>query len=350
MLEAATGEPSSKFRNLDTLERKLEAELTNKKVLLVLDDIWPDKNVAEHNLKRLLSPLKNVKRGSKILTTSRFRDAAKALGAQVFIPIPDMDENDLVDLFFHCALDGAELDDREREEFVMIGGEIVKKLKGSPLAATVVAARLRKQLNAAFWRRVAGENLFTGTMGSLWWSFQNLDDKVQRCFVYCSIFPKATRFKRDELVNMWIAEGFVNANAVEDLEDVGGQYLDELVSCSFLKKEDNGMFHMHDLMHELAGMASGSDCFRFEEGDAKRKTPPGNTRYLYVDLYDPVEVLEGICKMKKLRTLIISPKGNGLTEESLDAIIKRLRSLCVLKVKVQRDGMVPASVCQLLHL
>jgi hypothetical protein len=103
-------------------------------------------------------------------------------------------------------------------------------------------------------------------------------------------------------------------------------------------------------MHELAGMASGSDCFRFEEGDAKRKTPPGNTRYLYVDLYDPVEVLEGICKMKKLRTLIISPKGNGLTEESLDAIIKRLRSLCVLKVKVQRDGMVPASVCQLLHL
>lgn len=72
MLEAATGEPSSKFRNLDTLERKLEAELTNKKVLLVLDDIWPDKNVTEHNLKRLLSPLKNVKRGSKILTTSRF--------------------------------------------------------------------------------------------------------------------------------------------------------------------------------------------------------------------------------------------------------------------------------------
>ncbi|CAD6334965.1 unnamed protein product [Miscanthus lutarioriparius] len=132
------------------------------------------------------------------------------------------------------------------------------------------------------------------------------------------IFPKATRFKRDELLNMWIAEGLVNANADEDLED----------------KEDNGMFHMHDLIHELAGRASGSDCFRFEEGDPKRKTPPGNTRYLYVDLYDPMEVLEGIGKLALLRTL-----GHFNVKKEKGYELQQLGSLNHLHASLEISGL-----------
>ncbi|CAN6247836.1 unnamed protein product [Urochloa humidicola] len=349
MLESATGKPSSNFNNLDILERKLEIELTGKKILLILDDIWPDKSVNGQNLKRLLSPLKSVQRGSKVLTTSRFKDAATFLGAQILIPILDMDERDFFDMFIHYALDGANLNDRELDEFLMVGEEILKNLKGLPLGATVVAARLRKQLDLNFWRRVADEKLFTGTMDSLCWSFKHLNDKVQRCFAYCSMFPPHTWFKRDELVNLWISEGFVSTRAGEDVEDVGLQYFDELVSCSFLKNEENGMFHMHDLLHELAAEVSGTDCLRLEDGETIN-LPLGDIRHLYVDLYDPMEALESICKMKKLRTLITSPNGLGFTEQALDGILKKLRNLRVLKVKVRGDGMIPSSVCHLQHL
>lgn len=89
MLEAATGKPSSEFSNLDTLQMKLEAELTGKRFLLVLDDIWHEKDAsAQDKLNQLLSPLKVGKKGSKVLVTTRFKDVAMSLGSQRIIPVP----------------------------------------------------------------------------------------------------------------------------------------------------------------------------------------------------------------------------------------------------------------------
>ncbi|CAL5028980.1 unnamed protein product [Urochloa decumbens] len=355
MLEAATGDPPPEFNNLDTLQKKLEAQLRDKRFFLVLDDIWTDKNVSVQKLYQLLSPLKVGKRGSKILVTTRFADAALSLGAQSLIPIPDLKENDFFDLFMYYALDGASLDVRELEEFQMIGREIAKKLKGSPLAATIVAARLRKQLAANSWRRVRDQNMFNDAMEALWWSYQHLDEQVRRCFAYCSVFPRRHWFERNKLINLWMAEGFIKtANATEQIEDVGRSYFDELVSCSFLQTReidedsDSEWFIMHDLLHELAGMVAGSDCFQVDE--AEIKDFPSDTRHLYIDTCDPMKITEQICKMRKLRTLIISIDGPGITEQALEAILNKLRKLRVVQVYIKGEGMIPGSICHLKHL
>lgn len=359
MLEAASGEPSHEFCNLDSLQMKLEAALTSKRFLLVLDDIWPEKDVnSQYKLDQLLSPLKVGKRGSKVLVTTRFADAAMSLGARDPLKVPDLIEKDFLLLFMHYALDGVRLDSRQVEQFQTIGGEIMKKLKGSPLAARLVGARLRKQLNPMFWRRVENQDLLTHTMGALWWSYRQLDGQVKRCFAYCSMFPPGHMFARDELVELWMAEGFIKTTkGDEQMEDVGQNYFDELVSCSFLQTtktadgSENERFTMHDLLHELAAMVSGNDCFRVEEG--KNKEFPPDARHLFINLYDPVNATEQICKLKKLRTLIFTTTfgGSAITIEALEDMLKKLRKLRVVQVCLDGDMMmIPASICGLKHL
>jgi hypothetical protein len=97
-------------------------------------------------------------------------------------------------------------------------------------------------------------------MGALWWSYQQLGFDVRRCFAYCSTFPKGYVFKRDELIHIWIAQGFVNtmSSATEELEDVGQSYCDELLTFSFLQAErkifdrKTEALTVHDLLHDLA--------------------------------------------------------------------------------------------------
>ncbi|KAG0516923.1 hypothetical protein BDA96_09G044000 [Sorghum bicolor] len=345
MLEAALGEPCHEFSNLDTLQMKLEAALRGKRFLLVLDDVWTGKDVNDEcKLDQLCSPLKAGDTGSKVLVTTRFADAAKYLGCHSPMQIPDLNETEFFNLFMHYALDDANLGDQESETFKMIGGQIAKKLKRSPLAARVVGSRLRKQLKAIIWRRVEDHGLLTDTMGALWWSYQYLDEHVRRCFAYCSIFPQGHVFKRAELVDLWMTEGFIKSTGtVEQMEDIAQGYFDELVSCSFLQTRkysddtsENEWVTTHDLLLELATMVAGNDCTRVDANEIKQFPP--DARHLFVRLYDPIKFTEQICKLENLRTLIITSSFTHepvITIEELEGMLKKLKKLRVVQVPLQ---------------
>ncbi|RCV32585.1 hypothetical protein SETIT_7G014800v2 [Setaria italica] len=359
MLEAASRETFQPFNNLDTLQNKLEDELRGKRFFLVLDDIWAVNDVCvQLKLDQLLSPLRVGKKGSMVLVTTRFKKAAVHIGAQSLIKIPDLNEMDFFKLFMHYALNGATLDAKELDTFQMIGKQIMKKLKGSPLAARVVGARLCQNLESTFWRRVGDQDVLPDTMGALWWSYQHLDEQVRRCFAYCSMFPQGYMFKRDELVDLWIAEGFIkNTNSVQQMEEVALKYFDELVSCSFLETRKyvygskDEWFNMHDLLHELVVMVAGNDCFRVEGGEMKEFHP--DIRHLYVCSKDQVKVTEQICKLGKLRTLIFITNigGQGITIEELEGMLKNLKKLRVVQVVVEGYmAAIPTCICELKHL
>uniref|UniRef100_A0A0D9W1U1 Uncharacterized protein n=1 Tax=Leersia perrieri TaxID=77586 RepID=A0A0D9W1U1_9ORYZ len=352
MLEKAT-KPSDEYKSLslEDLQTKLKEALKGKRFLLVLDDIRADRDVVrmQYRMDQLISPLRDGKAGSKVLVTTRFKDVVMSLGAQDLIPIPEFKEEDFFNLFMHYALDGARLNNQERETFLMIA----KKLKGSPLAARIVGARLRKQ-DANVWKRVGNQHLLTDTMGALWWSYQHLNVQVRRCFAYCSLFPQGNMFKRDELIDLWMTESFVKTNdSAELMEDVCQNYFEELVSCSFLQPKDvygskNKWFGMHDLLHELAAMVAGTDCFRVETGDMKEF--PTDVRHLFVCSNDQTKFTEKICKLKKLCTLILitTSGGLGITIEELKNMLKKLKKLRVVYVDVQGELVrIPRCICVL---
>ncbi|XP_047055007.1 putative disease resistance RPP13-like protein 1 [Lolium rigidum] len=376
MFEAATGTLCPQLRNRDTLQDLLEEKLRGKRFLLVLDDVWYDiRNVTQsERMQQILSPLQAGEAGSKILVTSRTEDALLALGAtkQRCIPISVLDENVFCNLLMHYALHGVPVDEHARRTLGDIGKDIAKKLKGSPLAAKIVGGQLHIRQNVEFWRSVRDRDLLNETMGALWWSYHHLREQVKRCFAFCSIFPRRHLLERHELVKLWVAEGFARLTSEgEDMEDVCQEYFDELVSASFLqlkakKKSREGDYYLvHDLLHDLAEKAAGSDCFRIENswelhGKCPVEEVPPNVRHIFVRTYNEELITKKICQLYNLRTLIIGSVYNLETvgEQVLKCMFKRLRKLRVLTIMakdftgsdVSSDVPVPACIGQLRHL
>ncbi|VAI93147.1 unnamed protein product [Triticum turgidum subsp. durum] len=319
MMEGATGEACPEFSSLNVLKEKLEDELRGKRTSLVLDDVWFNiKNSGDsEELQNLISPVKVGKAGSRILVTSRTKAALVTLGAikERRIPISDLGDEVFLEMFMHHALRDATVSDKDRRILEMIGKDIAEKLKKSPLAARAVGSRLREIQTVEFWRSQKDRNLMNDTMGALWWSYHYLDEQVRRCFAYCSIFPRRYRLNRDELVKLWVAEGFINISMPEEeMEDVARFYFDELLSASFLqlggKQKVDGCevdyFTIHDLLYDLAEEVAGRDCFRIEK-DFTGEVPPG-VRYLFAGTCNMEMYTEKISGLRNLRTLIINDK------------------------------------------
>nr|BBD82475.1 NBS-LRR-like protein [Oryza sativa Indica Group] len=366
MFEAASGKKCPRYNSLDALQINLKQVLHEKRFLLVLDDIWCNKYNQGEKLEDLVRPLEAGKEGSKILATSRSTDAFSQLGpvrVDRFV-IPELGRGDFRQLFMYYAVgDITTIDDRDRRLIQVIGAEIAKKLKGSPLAATIVGAQLRHK-DLDYWRDYnnAREH-FDDVMNSLALSFlQQLDEEVRICFAYCSMFPRKYNFERDELVKLWVTQGFINTKSGEEKEAAAQRYFESLLSALFLQPsyDDNNerCYTMHDLLYDLAKEVAGSEYFTIENGKIGGFSQ--DVRHLFIGIrYGKENIIKNLLELKELRTLIIDHTGlndNEFISEIFDRVYTKLPKLRVLILKVEwfQSNMdiffVPASIGNLRHL
>ncbi|AQK48357.1 Disease resistance protein RGA2 [Zea mays] len=343
MLREIRKDRQSDSNSVKCLHDELKEKLRGKCFLLVLDDLWVSRENQEERA-ILLTVLDAGQSGSRVLVTAQKKDVAAA--------------------------------------FIAIGRKIAKKLGRSPIAAVTVAARLRSNSSIDFWETTANLDMLDETMGALWWSYQQLGVDVRRCFAYCSTFPRGYRLVRDELVHIWIAQGFINTrvNATEQPEDIGLHYINELRTFSFLQIErtvfgtETEAFTIHDLLHELAERVSGSECFRVVSNSSPKHIPQ-EVRHLFVGTGTDSRsaITKKILGLVNLRTLIIVEEysenkrktfaaedaeersGRALVnEEVLDRMFRSLRKLRALVVTTrqyhERALLVPASIDQMKHL
>ncbi|RLM69435.1 hypothetical protein C2845_PM17G13480 [Panicum miliaceum] len=353
MLETASNGKGKQFSNLDMLQEELEKYLRGKRFFLVLDDVWYDKNVSRQELDLLLSPLEAGEMGSRVLVTTRTADAARALGAQNLVAISDMDKEHFLSMFMHYALEGARITDEALiRKYWSIGEKIAGKLGRSPLAARTVAGQLKLRLDFDFWIRTMNSDLLNNeTMAALWWSYQQLEEHVKRCFTYCSIFPRRYELQRDELVHLWMAEGFVKTDSEEeDMEDVGRDSFHVLLSTSFIQpKAGRECFTIHDLLHELAGRAAGSDCYRIEEYMVSNI--PRDVRHIFVASYDRTVFRKEILNFKSLRTLIMPPsRYHWMHDEDFRCLFENLKKLRVVQVRLGQTTVISKGIGEQKHL
>lgn len=77
-------------------------------------------------------------------------------------------------------------------------------------------------------------------------SYINLEDpKFRRCFRYCALFPENYEMIKEELIEYWECEAFVEGR------DQGQDVFDKLVSARLLM-ENEGKVRMHDLLRKTA--------------------------------------------------------------------------------------------------
>ncbi|XP_044346512.1 uncharacterized protein [Triticum aestivum] len=200
-------------------------------------------------------------------------------------------------------------------------------------------------------------HILNETMRSIWLSYQLLNPDIRRCLEYCSIFPRRCKLRRNQLVALWIAQGFVKTScATEDMEDVAEGYIQELVSCSFLQPQHSwdkiGCFTIHDVVHGLLDKVA-RNCFRIENADCQGEEGwngdvPRDVQHLFVEKYDTELITGKILGLENLCTLIVyGVEEDTIVEERvIESICKRLLKLRVLAIAFSQEHVaIKTKVC-----
>ncbi|CAM0885460.1 unnamed protein product [Alopecurus aequalis] len=212
-----------------------------------------------------------------ILVTSRQGTFPAAICCEKVFPLKNMEDTQLLALFKHHAFSRPKIPDQQlRERMEDFAEKIAKRLGQSPLAAKVVGSLLNGKTDISVWKEALNINIsnLSEPIKALLWSYEKLDTCLQRCFLYCSLFPKGHKYVIDELVHLWTAEGLVDpSNQNMRMEDVARDRFKEMISLSFFQpvyeKYDDTPYVMHDLLHDLAESLSKEDCFRLEDDKKK---------------------------------------------------------------------------------
>nr|CAD1842854.1 unnamed protein product [Ananas comosus var. bracteatus] len=303
----------------EVLQRKMDEKLNSKKFLLMIDDVWCDGEDHAHNWDTLLRCLSKCSLGSKILVTSQTNDAPRKMGAaaeNIYV-LEELEEDDFLELFIHHAFE--------------------RRLDRDPTAAKIVGLCLQDKLQVRYWTETAEKDWSDDKTKALMWSYQHLPAHLRRCFAYLNLYPKGYKFKDLEVFQFWMAQGFIKP-AEQDvrMEDVGSQYLKELVS-RFYVQSHGSYYTLHELLYDLAEKVTCDDCLKIE-GNHQKKIP-ATIRHLCVPASKLKINEEEICKLKKLRTLIVTGGEESVASKGKVAtgIFKSLKRLRVLRIKSARS-------------
>uniref|UniRef100_A0A6N2M2K2 NB-ARC domain-containing protein n=1 Tax=Salix viminalis TaxID=40686 RepID=A0A6N2M2K2_SALVM len=235
-------EASCGLEELDPLQQRLQQKLTRKKFLLVLDDVWDDCGDSWSKLKEML---RCGAKGSVVLVTTRIEMVARRMATTFVHHIRELSEEDSWHLFQRLAFGM-----RRKEEWAhleKIGVSIVKKCGGVPLAIKALGNLMRLKDTEDQWMAVKESEMWdlreeaNKILPALRLSYTNLSPHLKQCFAFCSIFPKDHVMRREELVALWMANGFIGCRREMDLHITGIEIFNELLGRSFLQEvEDDG--------------------------------------------------------------------------------------------------------------
>ncbi|KAG6394496.1 hypothetical protein SASPL_145083 [Salvia splendens] len=192
--------------------------------------------------------------------------------------------------------------------FETIGKEIAKRCQGLPLAANVAGGVLRCHKSERDWRSIKENWLPDGEGG--------------RGIV------------KEELIELWMAEGFLQSIGGDDMESVGNIYFNVLLQNSLLQATQANYgwecFVMHDFVHDLASSvlytsnthSSTIVRYKFHENQSSRISE---------------EVL------RNLRTLLL----RGGTSSTIFSDFKCLHNLTLYGREYKQ---LPISIKELIHL
>ncbi|KAJ3684515.1 hypothetical protein LUZ61_013679 [Rhynchospora tenuis] len=191
--------------SFDLLQKELKEKLASKRILLVLDNVWYVKDVNrkssfEQNWLKFLAPLKKTKPGSKIIVTTRegvVDNTLESFGSLEVMKLGGLNDADSWSLLKIKAF--GRKNHHNRHDLEPIGEDLVKNLKGFPLAIRVVGTELRGESKKEEWERILNENALdkSDIMDILLRSYKHLPDYLQPCFAYCSLFPKVELYIED---------------------------------------------------------------------------------------------------------------------------------------------------------
>ncbi|XP_075662066.1 putative disease resistance protein RGA3 isoform X1 [Castanea sativa] len=264
---------SSSLENKNTILECLKKELQGKKYILVLDDVWNEDPLKWETLRSCLLGM-NMNVGNSIIVTTRSDKVAEIMETQTRRHLEKLSEDDCwfiikkkLSLNENIPLT-PDLED--------IGREIAKKCGGVPLLARVLGGTMSRKKEKNEWLAIKNSKVWNspdvnnGILLILKLSFDHLyPPSLKNCFTYCAIFPKDYNMGKKELIQHWMAEGFLQQS--EGMEDIGNEYFDKLLANSLLQDIKRNFYgdivscKMHDSVHDLALLISKQETLHLED-------------------------------------------------------------------------------------
>nr|UBY07245.1 NBS-LRR disease resistance protein [Dasypyrum villosum] len=203
------------------LQRKLAETIEGKSFFLVLDDVWHSNVWMD-----LLRPPLHETTSGVILITTRDDQITSRIGVE---------HTHRVDLM-----------SKEVQQLRNTGIEIVRKCGHLPLAIKVTASALAsRDLTENEWKRYLGKYVGSQSMlsdeieGALYLSYDELPHRLKQCFLYCALYGEDSIIWRNEVTLLWIAEGFIEEQQGQLLEDIAEEYYYELIHRNLLQPDSS---------------------------------------------------------------------------------------------------------------
>jgi len=310
---------------LESLKNELKKKIENRKYLLVLDDVWDNKDGRDgekwDSLKQSLPH--ETDRGNKMIITTR-SDTIANLTSKIPLALKGLSEKDSWSLFSNKAFGPGQESNYIDEK---IKKEIVVRCQGVPLVIKAIA-RLMYYKDRVQWlsfikqelpNRVKDDNI----IHTLKLSYDPLPSYMKHCFAYCSLFPKGHEIDVKSLIRLWIAQGFVSSSnsGGGSLEIVGLRCFELLLWRSFFHEvEKDGLGNIAKRLRTLVLLEGGT----WDEG-----------------------AWESICRdFRRLRVLVLSPFG--MKEAS--PLIEKIKHLKYLDLSTNEMEALPNSITNLVNL
>ncbi|PPS16216.1 hypothetical protein GOBAR_AA04364 [Gossypium barbadense] len=167
--------------NLNQLQRKLKKQLSGKKYLIILDDVW---NKNYFHWKELASPCTSGAKNSKIIVTTRDENVAAIMRNVPTYHLDVLSDDDCWKLFSKHAFDGSS--PAKHPDLMAIGEAIVKRCGSLPLAAKALGGLLRCKPDADEWNKILHSNFWdipndaTNILPALTLSYRYLPSHLKR--------------------------------------------------------------------------------------------------------------------------------------------------------------------------
>ncbi|KAG6481018.1 hypothetical protein ZIOFF_057609 [Zingiber officinale] len=356
ILAEASSRRQENFHNLRSLEKiqlSLMKHLRGKRFLIVLDDVW---NEASGKWEMLSRSFQSAKQGSIVLITTRNQRISDMMEAKESMKLEGLGNKDFLPFFMNCAF-GCH-NPGHYPKLLQLGQQIARKMGGSPLAAKTVGGALKSNLEEDHWRRILASKLWQlhqneyDIVPALRLSYEQLPKHLKQCFAYCSIFPKNHCFEKDSLVQMWMALGFVQPDGQRRLEDIAGEYIDDLSSRFFFQNAAgrSNRFAIHDLLHDVGESVSTKDHFKLENETSEI---PRSVNHLSSNATHLKKVYEFAHEMKNLRSLVVfgeKPLARPAFVELFEEVLKQLKGLRIVVLHDLPVTQLPEAIGNLVHL
>ncbi|KAH0746548.1 hypothetical protein KY285_008205 [Solanum tuberosum] len=276
---------------------QIEGKPEGKKVSCCPCYVWNDNYHEWDDLRNLFV---QGHMGSKIIVTTRKESVALIMGSGA-INVGTLSSEVSWYLFKQHSLENR--DPKEHPELEEVGKKFADKCGGLPLALKALAGILRCKSEVDEWRDILRSEIW----------------ELPSCF-------------NDQVIHLWIANGILLKL------HSGNQYFLELISRSLFERVPKSKwkpdeFSMHDLVNDLAQIASSKLCIRLEENKGSHMLE--QSRHMsYLMGYGNFEKLKPLYKLEQLRTLlpITNYHRNRQSKRVMHNILPRLTSLRALSL------------------